>query len=744
MKLKVITFLLVVITASALFLFGKYSTGEAEQALSNNTPAGQSIVHESNLNADTGISSTKALEIILAAFPDLNLEGGKINSFLVETPNRHWSITLKPQGENDYSNACGFTASVVADTGEILSFRRIGKLEVSNAKVVTKQEARQIAEDLARRLLPEKFQNTEYINPSPNLLLNKELIDRYQFGWARTVNGITVENQGIEITVDALSGNIIEFGCQWQADLVLTETTGVISAEELSQKLMREVGLVLNYDRYPDSSAQNSRALLAYRINCTDPIIMDASTGNFLDSKGQTLNLKDLKEYGDIPAAPDGNKSGIITEPAAAGPFTDLEKARKIFRALGYAGEVAQMKDELVGPTGPGESYIYYIRDESGSPSNSNFLRIRNDPSTGISINLNNIDKNPQEGQPVSREEALKKAWQFIRQAEPELAGHLVLAKELPLKFVIRRGHSFNFHRIENGIPVQFNGISLELDEDGSINNYIRGWYHTTFPSSDIKVSSEEAARIWLKNNPFKLKYVLRSVDTPFIKGSKYLLVYTTENPRLNLYIDAYTGEVFFSDHGVTMRPGNAPRYDFADSWAVSQLDLLANSEMLPAPGQFSPSFTVTRREGLRLLIATKKSELVGVSSFWMNPFQDIKIDDPDYRIIQYAASEGIIEKEENFRPDDVLTRADLAAWMVNFMGHKDVTMMTNKVTSSFQDLDPLSLMMQNYIGAANEFGLMSGDGSGNFRPTDGVTWEELSTAVLKLLANQREPLSPW
>jgi hypothetical protein len=159
---------------------------------------------------------------------------------------------------------------------------------------------------------------------------------------------------------------------------------------------------------------------------------------------------------------------------------------------------------------------------------------------------------------------------------------------------------------------------------------------------------------------------------------------------------------------------------------------LLANSGLLPPPDSFSPGSPAARRDGIRLIMAD-----MGSVQYDDQPagqyFSDITPGDPDYNVLQRAATLEVIEKGGQFLPGEPLDRRTLAQWLVNRLKYREVAAIPGLIESPFRDISGLPLKDRNCIGLVSGLGLMSGDGGGDFRPLDSVTWEELAAVVLKL-----------
>lgn len=747
MKLRLASLLAALLMGTAAFA-GSSGAQEAnvgtvaEQVYASPAGTGSKTLYALPETTKTGadkprISEQKAIEIVGAAFPDLNLEGGQPD---ISLENHYyynrlaWNIRVY---EPRPGPSRGFNATVDAETGEIIDFSRNGTPESGGERILSREEAQRVAEDLARRLQPAKFGQTRLqTETQPQFLSSDALNISYRFFWSRHADGLKINEDGIGITVDALSGLVTGYNFRWQPDLKLPGiAAGVIPAREAAEKMMEKAGMSLVY-HVPEYeyNAGTPRARLVYQVNSRYPVIMDAVSGKLLDYEGRPVALEDTSLYENIPAASgDGNLPAPGKDRISVAAA--MEKAGNFFRALGYEGEVERRgSGSSSGPWGREEYWTYGLRQKEGKGGYPDYLSVGVEVFSGRVNHFHGRDpfyegRTAPEGKAISREEAVKIARQFIQRVEPGLAGYLALEKEYPLYDT--QGppmHYLRFVRVANGVVFPRDGINISVDYTGKIVNYNCRWLRVDFPPATAVISAGDAARKWLDGSPLTLQYFFPRDENQ--QPKQPLLVYQAAYNGLQ-YIDANTGEVLRGD-GRPLGKAAAGKYDFTGNWAAQQLELMADSGLLPPPEEFSPNSPVTRRDGIRMLLAATGS-YYGYGDEQPGPlFNDIGAGDPDFSIALRAVAMNMLEKGGSLLPDEHLTRSTLAAWLVNSLGYRNVTLITNRIESPFKDIGGLSLREQNCIGLANGLGLLTGDGSGYFRPDAAVTWEELSAVALK------------
>ncbi|MFA7167195.1 MAG: S-layer homology domain-containing protein, partial [Desulfoplanes sp.] len=110
-----------------------------------------------------------------------------------------------------------------------------------------------------------------------------------------------------------------------------------------------------------------------------------------------------------------------------------------------------------------------------------------------------------------------------------------------------------------------------------------------------------------------------------------------------------------------------------------------------------------------------------------------------DYgKAIENLSGLGIIAgyDDGSYQPAKVVTRAEMAKLLVVSLG-LDVGASVLQGKSSFDDV-PTTHWATGYIAVAVQYGLIKGDGDGNFRPDDTVNYAEAATMVLRALGYDR------
>ncbi|MEW6458419.1 MAG: YcdB/YcdC domain-containing protein [Bacillota bacterium] len=701
---------------------------------------------EQNENSATRLSATEALDILRVAFP--HLPDGEPRIHLDE--DRHlgrtvWQIeAFRPHVSYRPGPSSGYYATVDADTGEILNFslQPYSLMDPGEAKgVISHEEARRTAEKLARQLQPERFGQMKLSDDTRYRYYSPDFLDiSYHFAWKRVHNGVDVDHDGLGITVDALTGRVLQYHYNWQPDIGFPRPGPVVDAATLPEKIAAEVGMVPVYTVPGDGRPFAVPQLrLVYRLNSQYAHTVDARTGGLLDYLGRPLPPDRWKMYPDT-----SHIRGVANPPAPSGQpvssATALEAAQRFLDVIGVSGKMERSgSGSSGGPLGRQEYWYYGVVSETGASLGS----VGIDMYTGKVVSFDRGGRFEHQPAPVAeavnREQALRQAWDLVRKVNPEYAGNVVATADGRYWTPDEDGHSVRFTRVVNGIVFPTDGIDVILSAAGDLLEYRCEWHRLDFPAAGKIITPEEAVRKWMENAVYEPVYsLIRGADGRPTTGEAQLIY------RLNLIadsVDAVTGAPV-SFGGIDRRTGNG--YDFSGSWAAQPLQLLADSGLLPAPDQFAPAAPVTRRDAIRVLVAAAGPYYGGQDGPIQPSFPDVPAGDPHFGVIETAVTLNIVSKGAAFHPDRPVTRKELAAWLVNAVGYGEVTRISNQISTPFNDVSALLLRDRNYIGLANGLGFMHGDGAGTFRPADEVTWEELAAAVVKALPRIRAANTRW
>ncbi|QAY67083.1 S-layer homology domain-containing protein [Paenibacillus protaetiae] len=183
---------------------------------------------------------------------------------------------------------------------------------------------------------------------------------------------------------------------------------------------------------------------------------------------------------------------------------------------------------------------------------------------------------------------------------------------------------------------------------------------------------------------------------------------------------------------------------DTAQHWADSDISLLASMFVVngDTQGKFNPNASITRAEFAALI--TRVLGLEGGSFGSSSSFTDVQDASWYANAIRAAAAAGIITGYEDggFHPNAAVSRQEMAVMLlraIHFAG-ADASSGTSAVT--FHDGTHIAGWAAESVAQAAQLGLIKGDSSGAFRPSDHATRAESAAMLLRLM--RYAGLSPW
>ncbi|MED0678011.1 S-layer homology domain-containing protein [Aneurinibacillus thermoaerophilus] len=186
--------------------------------------------------------------------------------------------------------------SLDAQTGELISLNRYDtrygmKMEKpEQVKVnVTAQQAEKTAEAFVRKVLPGRLSNLYTMEASPNYFgTDTNKIMSYDVSFVRKENGIRVVGEGATVTVDAETGEIVNYNMNWSKS-ELPDIGTIISPEQAKKKIISLLKAELGYYTFPPffslSADQIRKAKPVYQISIKTKGQTDDAGLSYLDAK---------------------------------------------------------------------------------------------------------------------------------------------------------------------------------------------------------------------------------------------------------------------------------------------------------------------------------------------------------------------------------------------------------------------------------------------------------------------------
>jgi kumamolisin len=169
---------------------------------------------------------------------------------------------------------------------------------------------------------------------------------------------------------------------------------------------------------------------------------------------------------------------------------------------------------------------------------------------------------------------------------------------------------------------------------------------------------------------------------------------------------------------------------------AVSNLSRLGYITGYP-DGTFKPSGTITRAEFVSMIDRTLKLPAYNPAA---PDFSDVSTSDWFYASVENAVYAGDVKGYGNsaFKPDDPITREELANILVNALGKQGEARASMSVRTGFKDDARISSWARGSVAVAVKYGLFKGYPDGSFRPLGDATRAEACAMVWNYLGLNR------
>ncbi len=178
----------------------------------------------------------------------------------------------------------------------------------------------------------------------------------------------------------------------------------------------------------------------------------------------------------------------------------------------------------------------------------------------------------------------------------------------------------------------------------------------------------------------------------------------------------------------------NLPKnYAFADlegHWAASEITSMASQGIVKGDenGNFDPDRMIKRGEFLSLIVRVlqlPKTEYSG-------SFADVKVTDWFAGEVQAALNNGLIAEDVQFRPEETITREEMAKIVVGAAEQTGIAGEEKEL--AFQDNSAISDWAVEFVQKAASYGLINGNEDGSFAPQKNATRAEAAVVIKRLV----------
>lgn len=659
---------------------------------------------------------------ILQGFVPIDLVRGRLETYLNDwSRNPTWEFHyVREQGTNYRSHWIG---SVHAQTGKLtrlnLDQPQVLPLKEGPIQNPYPAEFAQIwARAKIRQLLPHQFAALREAPPglAPQLVPSPwDRTTAYTFTWMPYIDEIPVLNSYVTLVLDKETLHTLYFDANLQ-DVSAAPIKPALTPDE-ALAVFQDFGLQLAYISSFDESWGQSNSYRPVWLAQQASFTVDPLTGQLRDEAGGPVDRADAP----APVPADASRA-LHPGPLPLAPD----------QALTFAAQVLDISAEQLtvhATSDPDGSYRIWSRDDSYYAS----LQIH--PETGLIRSAYRPPATYRDEYPEPTEEEMAAARlaaiATVQRLYPSQLTHLRMPQASPYS-----PYDFFFQRYENGLPVQYEGVSIFIDPETLQWAHIYANWETkaTFTSPNPAITKAVAEQIYFANRSAVLAYTTPAYFIPFFPGPApneavtpaYIL-----DARNVAGVDGISRQLL--DH--MFRPlhwRDQLAAAVAGHWAEQELHFAfqRGGYGLLAP---NPSAPLTRLDAIRLLLV--EFDYWNYPAVPEMPYVDVANGSPTYWLVQAGLQAGWIIPQGSapeFAGDQPISRAEFAMMVARYLQLGELASSKLRTETNYQDIGHLPQEQRNAIAFLEALGIVRP--ASTFRPNDAVTQAEGAAILVRLL----------
>lgn len=676
------------------------------------------------------ITLKQAIEIAKSTL-SLKTEGFEFNSSYNENQNGFdvWSLNWN----NTKTQSESINVLVDSNNGEIVSVSWYTPNEQPKSRIPkhSKEEALKAAEAWAKKLQGEKFKLTK-LKENPNVeYYTSRYIETYNFEFMRVQDGIEVTPNRINVQLDINTLNLRYFNMEWD-NKALPSKANAFGLDKAKELFKSKLGIELTYNLVYGDQNTAPKAILVYTLkDSNNPI--DAITGELLKNAYRIYYGRDMMATAEKaePAAPitpqeqnviDDNSKYITKEAAeqVIRQYLKIDDNMKLERANLYPGY-----------SKVNASWNLEWRYSSTDNQTYKYLSAQVDAVTkefrSFNVSFNNA-QNEKDKTKISKDQAKKLAEEFLIKVQPDKFKKTQY-KEVKDNFGIKmpeymNGYSFNYIRVENGIPCPSNSLYISVNEyTGEITSYSTNWLDISFPAPNKTMTLDKAYEALFNNVKFDMEYTYHYPNQNDYDKKEMRLAYALENT--NILMDANTGKMLNYD-GTPLKKAEKLSYtDIKGNKAEDEINTLIEMGILVPEGtKFAPESKMLQKDFIKLLVSSLQE--------YYYPMPVAKDSNPYDNYYNEAIRRKIITAAEK-KPEATITRQDAAKMVLRAMNYGVLAERSDMFAVNFADAAKLTKAYKGYAVIAAELGIVTPVNS-NFNPTTEITRGDAAEILVNYL----------
>lgn len=490
----------IIIASSALLLLSPVFASELSK--SNNFMTDEAVSVEITAKEKEKVEKIKKIFNIKGDYKSFTISKDPISG---DTGSKYLNQLVKGKYVEMYSwhddELGGIDISFNSD-GEFLSYSKWTNEEERDKKTISKDEAKKTAENLLKQVI-KNFDKKYVLSDYSVLKGSKDINISYQ----RVINEIPLANTLISVNIDSQSGeirDIYSLGANPYAYSFLKDSDfkkdNKLSLEEAEKIFLKKSPLILSYK-------VNERDDSVEKVYHTKVADIDAKTGEIVKEKTDM----NFMPYAKAEEAKDA--SGLTeTEIKKIDGLKDLA-SKKDAKKKAYEIVGKDYKIENISLYSDDDNYYYRMTLEKAKNPGQIVLNAKDLKLMNLDIWSDKKDyKNN-----VSEDEAIKIAKNFLEKYgdKSELNFEKITVEKSEI------GTNIFFPRYVNKIPVIDEGAKIFVNDEKIVTSYDRQVSdHDFSKAEEIKVTQEEANKIYLNSKNFGLKYEITDNGPRLLYGT--------------------------------------------------------------------------------------------------------------------------------------------------------------------------------------------------------------------------------
>lgn len=244
-----------------------------------------------------------------------------------------WQLGTNPQGPSDMLHL-----QIDAKTGELTGYNRNFPFPAPNSSSpkISREEAQKISTEFLQKVQPQRFSQVE--STDPGIVFNSPF---ESFNFSQIVNGIRFSRNGMYITIDPVSKNIVNYQLRW-SDFDFEKPDNILDLQKATDLFLEKHPFMLAYTALSTGPDQTiTKLVYVPRSDQTPFSTLDAHTGEFLDWNGlhQSEWIRS-HEFTDIKGNPAENQIRLLGSAGLLGEYdnefhpNEVLTAGSLFRAM--------------------------------------------------------------------------------------------------------------------------------------------------------------------------------------------------------------------------------------------------------------------------------------------------------------------------------------------------------------------------------------------------------------------------